>query len=127
LYRIRPCGQRIRFVRSLTSESNPAVGHQIGGGFGIGGGQSVFAGMVVAGARRDDAQRNAGACELLQREGNHAVAAGGHHRVGAPVDGFANESTGMPGVCADDFDDIDATPLKLCDSAFGRVRRIAVT
>ena len=77
----------------------PAVDDDIRGGLGILCGNAEFTGMVVTGARRDDAQRNVGARQHLQRVGDDAVAAGDHHGVGAFFECGADEMTRVFGVC----------------------------
>ena len=93
----------------------PAVRDDVGGGLGIAGGQPVFAGMVVTGAGRDHAQRNVAQCQRLQGDGDDAVAAGHHQRVGAAVQRIVDQPSRVFGVGADDFDDVDAPLLKSCD------------
>ena len=152
LYRIRPCGHRIRLVRSVTSESKPAaitvpnhfsvpsaplmrprstvstdaVDDDVGGGLGILCRNTEFARMVVAGARRDDGQRNVGLREHLQRERDDAVTADDHQRVHPALECAVDESSGMLGVGSRDRDDVDAASMQLRDRPFGRMRRAAV-
>ena len=105
----------------------PAIGDDVGGGDGIFCRQTEFAGMIVAGAGRDDAQRNVGARQGLQRIGDHAVAADDDQRVGAVVDGGVQQAARVFGVAADDGHDIDAALLQPRDRLFGGVRCVSVS
>ena len=89
-------------------------------------GNAEFAGVVVAGARRDDAERNVGLREHLQRKRDDAVTADDDERVHAAFEGAVDEPPRVLGVGARDRDDVDAALLQLGDRPFGRVRRTAV-
>ena len=86
-----------------------------------------FAGVVVAGARRDDAERDVGLREHLQRERDDAVTADDHQRVHAALERAVDEPSRVLGVGARDRDDVDAASMELRDRTLGRVRRTAVS
>ena len=107
--------------------SASTVDDDVGGGLGILCGNAEFARMVVAGAGRDDAQRNVGLREHLQRKGDDAVAADDDQRVGAAIECAVNEPSRVLGVGARDRDDVDAASLQPRDRPLGGVRRVAVS
>ena len=72
--------------------------------------------MVVAGARRDDAERDVGLREHLQRKRDDAVTADDHERVHAALEGAVDEPSRVLGVGARDRDDVDAAPMQLRDA-----------
>ena len=102
------------------------VDDDVGGRLGILCGNPEFARVVVAGARRDDAERYVGLREHLQRERDDAVTADDHQRVHAALEGAVDEPSRVLGVGARDRDDVDAASVQLRDRPFGRVRRAAV-
>ncbi len=105
---------------------SPTVGDHIGGGLRITLGKRVFARMVVAGAGRDDAQRNVAERQRLQRKRNDTVAAAHHQRVGASRERIVDQPARVIGVGADDFADVDAALLETGDRPLGRMRCVAV-
>ncbi len=142
----------MRLVRSVTSESKPAamivpnhlsvpsaplmrprsmvsataVDDDVGRCLGILCGNAEFAGMVVARARRDDAERYVGLREHLQRKRDDAVTADDHQRVHPALEGTFDEASRVLGIGAGDRDDVDAAPMQLRDGTLGRVRRAAM-
>ncbi len=83
--------------------------------------------MVVAGAGGNDAERNVGFGEGLQRVGDHPVAADDDQRVGAVVDRGVQQAARVFGVAADDRGDVDAALLQAGDRFLGGVWRVAVS
>ena len=76
-----------------------------------------FARVVVAGARRDDAERYVGLREHLQRKRDDAVTADHHQRVHAALERAVNEPSRVLGVGARDRDDVDTAS---CNCATAR-------
>ena len=105
----------------------PAVGDDVGGGHRIFCRQTEFARMVVAGAGGDDAQRNVGARQRLQRVGDHPVAADDHQCVGPVVECCVQQSARVVGIAADDGHHVDAALLQSRDRHTGGVRGIAMS
>ena len=90
-----------------------AVDDDVGGRLGILCGNAEFARMVVAGAGRDDAQRDVGVRQHLQRKRDDAVAADDHQRVRAALERAVDEPSRVLGVGARDRDDVDAALVQL--------------
>ncbi len=101
----------------------PAVHHDVRGGFGILCGNLEFTCVIVAGAGRDDAQRDIGFGQHLQRVGDDAVAAGHDDRIGALLDRRGQQVARILGVFTNDLDDLDATMMQPGDRVLGGLDR----
>ena len=104
-----------------------AVDDDVGRGLGILCRNAEFAGVVVAGAGRDDAERYVGLREHLQCERDDAVTADDDERVHAAFERALDEPPGVLGVGARDGDDVDAAAMELRDRPLGGVRCAAVS
>ncbi len=104
-----------------------AVHDDVDGCRGIACGHAEFPGVVVAGARRDDAERHVAERERLQRDRDDPVAADHDQGVGTAGQLLVDQSPRMGGIGSDDLADVDAALLESSDGALGSVQGVAVT
>jgi hypothetical protein len=102
------------------------VDDYIGCGLGILCRDAEFARMIVTCPGRDDAERNVGLRQHLQRKRDDAVPADDHQRVHPTFECAFHQSPRVVGVSARDRDDVDAALVQLRDGTLCRVRRAPV-